>query len=52
MKKICILFLLLTGLQATAQVKIPAEVAQRLQGNKKFTDYALSLIHIWICKKR
>ncbi|MBK8142159.1 MAG: hypothetical protein IPK57_15120 [Chitinophagaceae bacterium] len=44
MKKICILFLLLAGLQATGQVKIPAEVAQRLQGNKKFTDYAREMM--------
>ncbi|MBL0067698.1 MAG: hypothetical protein IPP39_04140 [Chitinophagaceae bacterium] len=44
MKKICILFLLLAGLTTVAQVKVPAEVAQRLQGNKNFSDYAREMM--------
>ncbi len=44
MKRIYILFLFLAGLQAFGQVSIPAEVAQRLQGNKKFSDYAREMM--------
>ena len=44
MKNICLLFLLLAGLKSAAQVEVPTEVAQRLQGNKKFTDYAREMM--------
>lgn len=44
MKNILFVILLFTCTVAQAQVKVPAEVAQRLQGDRSFTSYAREMM--------